>query len=368
LTTREVSDVLFVPYGDLMVKLAVVLVCLMINAILSAVEMAFISLSVPLLKQLKKEGDGLAARLLTYRENPERTLSILQVGITLVGAVSAAVGGAGAEEILSPIIKSRYGLSDGVAGAIAVAIVVLPLTYLTVVIGELVPKTIALRHPLVVAKFGTPFLTILDKVFSPIVFILEISTRLISRFFRFRTEPKSENSENINIDRLSAQHQQYVVNLVDLEQKKIRDVMFPWEKVNTVHVSQSAEKVAEIVMASGHTRLPVCDDTSVLGLLHTKEFMAFRHAGAIEWTSIVRPILKIKETDSLLKVLRLMQTSRKHLCLVLSFQNVLIGIITLEDILEEIVGDIYDEDDDGAVRSILAASANLKLRSGPTAK
>ncbi|MGE3973648.1 MAG: hemolysin family protein [Bdellovibrionales bacterium] len=347
-----------------MLKIAVVLTCLAINALLSAVEMAFISLSLPLLKQLKKDGDTLAGRLLTYRENPERTLSILQVGITLVGAISAAVGGAGAEEVLSPILTTEFGLSDSVAGAIAVMIVVLPLTYLTVVVGELVPKTIALRHPLTVAKFGAPLLVILDNIFSPIVFVLEISTRTIARFFRFRNEPKSQGTDNLNIDKLSAQHQQYVINLVDLEKKRIRDVMFPWEKVNTVHVTQTAERVAEIVLASGHTRLPVCDDSSVLGILHTKEFMAFRHAGAVDWKSIIRPILKIKEGDSLLKALRLMQVSRKHMCLVLSNTDILIGIITLEDILEEIIGDIYDEDDDGAVRSILAASASLKLRSG----
>lgn len=347
-----------------MVKIAIVITCLFFNALLSAVEMAFISLSIPLLKQLKKDGDTLAGRLLGYRENPERTLSILQVGITMVGAISAAVGGAGAEEILSPILKEKYHLTDGVAGGFAVAIVVLPLTYFTVVVGELVPKTLALRHPLTVAKFGAPLLVVLDGIFSPIVFILEFSTKIISRLFRFRNEPKNQSADNISIDKLSAQHQQYVINLVDLEKKRIRDVMFPWEKVNTVHVSQTAEKVAEIVLASGHTRLPVCDDSSVLGILHTKEFMAFRHAGAVDWKTIVRPILKIKENDSLLKALRLMQVSRKHLCLVLSHQDILIGIITLEDILEEIIGDIYDEDDDGAVRSILAASASLKLRSG----
>jgi len=188
--------------------------------------------------------------------------------------------------------------------------------------------------------------------------VLESSTRRLLRFVRL---PRSQTVPKPT-DELTAQHQQYVINMVDLEKKRVYDITVPWEKANTVHVTQDLNKITEIVLRSGHTRLPVCDDQNVVGVLHTKEFMAFREAGAEDWKSIIRPILKVKEGDPLIKALRLMQSSRRHMALVISHDDKLMGIITLEDILEEIVGDIYDEDDDGSVRAILAASAALKLR------
>lgn len=346
-----------------MLTVLIIAVCLFINAFLSAIEMAIVSLSLPQLKSLSRQGDAGATRLLRFRENPERTLSILQIGITLFGSVSAAVGGAGAEESIRPFFQTQYGFSENLATVIAVTLVVLPLTYVSVVVGELVPKTLALRHPLTVAKFGTKTLLVLDQIFSPLVFILEKSTRVITRLIRIRSEPHNKISGEVNIEGLTHQHRQYVVNLVDLENKRIRDVMVPWSQVNIVHVDQTMQKVAEVILQSGHTRLPVVDSQNVIGVLHTKEFMSYREAGATEWSSIVRPILKVKEAESLIRALRMMQISRRHMSLVLSKDEVLIGIITLEDIIEEIVGDIYDEDDDGSVRSILASKAALRFRS-----
>lgn len=342
--------------------LVVIICCLAINAILSAIEMAFISLNLPQLKMLKKQGDQKAANLLKYRENPERTLSVLQIGITLVGAVSAAVGGAGAEEALRPWFEVQYAMSEDLATFVAVTIVVLPLTYLSVVVGELVPKTLALRHPLTIARFGTNFLMVMDRVFSPFVFVLEKSTRILTRLVRIRSEPVQKNIGEVNIEELTHQHRQYVVNLVDLEKKRIRDVMVPWSQVNIIHVNQTMQKIAEVILQSGHTRLPVIDDQNVIGVLHTKEFMSFREAGATEWSSIVRPILKVRESESMIRALRMMQISRRHMSLVIGKDEVLIGIITLEDIIEEIVGDIYDEDDDGTVRSIMASKAAVRFR------
>lgn len=350
-------------FRSAMIKVIVVILCLGLNAFLSAIEMAFVTLGLPHLKQLKRSGDADASRLIKFRENPERTLSILQVGITLVGSVSAAVTGAGAHELLSPWVQAHFHVSDRYVDLISIAMLVVPLTYVSVVAGELVPKTLALRNPIRVALFGSRIMQILDELFSPIISSLEWSTRIILRMAKISGEVIPKSGDEISIDNLSAQHQQYVINLVDLEKKRISDVMLPWNQVITAHINQTIPEVSQAFFSSGHTRLPVCDDNNVIGILHAKEFMAFREAGATDWKSLVRNILKIKETESILRSLRMMQVSRRHLGLVLSKENVLIGIITLEDIIEEIVGDIYDEDDDGAVRSILAASAAFKLHS-----
>ena len=164
-----------------MFTIIVILLCLLLNAVLSCLEMAFVTVSRPHLKQIAGKGSQSAQRVLKLKETPERTLSVLQIGITLVGAISAAVGGAGAEEGLSPIIQSRFGLDESTAEAISITLIVIPLTYLSVVIGELVPKTLALKFPMKLVLLGGLFLQMMDKFFSPVVFVLEISTKIIIR-------------------------------------------------------------------------------------------------------------------------------------------------------------------------------------------
>lgn len=351
-----------------MEEVIVIGLCIGINALLAAVEMAFVSVGKPHLRELAKSGNTDAQKILSLREKPERTLSVIQVGITLVGALAAAVGGAGAEEWLRPLIQNRFRSSENTAEAIAILLVVVPITYLSVVVGELVPKTLALRNPLAIVLRAAKWLILFDRILSPIVFALEWSTRkFLNIFWRLRLvsakehlTPTTDMAEKF--DALSAQHKQYVFNLVNLEKKRVTDVMLPWERVNKIDLSLSVFEVEEMVLASGHTRLPVVKDqpvTGILGLLHTKEFTSFRKYGKEDWHTIIRPILQVQEGDFILKTLRTMQEKRSHLAVVCTKNN-LVGIVTLEDIIEEIIGDIYDEDDDGALRKVLSTGASFR--------
>lgn len=220
-----------------MTEILVVLLCLTLNAIFSCIEMAFVTVSKPHLKQLVSKGNVAALRVFQLKENPERTLSVLQIGITLVGAISAAVSGAGAHQFLSPWIHVQYGLSENTADIVSIAMLVLPLTYLSVVIGELVPKSVALHHPLQIALAGAVVLRIMDKIFWPVVYILEKSTKLILFVFLKRRDRTSEELLEItavDIEPLSDSHKQYVLNLIDIEHKRVRDIMVPWEYVISI--------------------------------------------------------------------------------------------------------------------------------------
>jgi len=345
------------------IEFVVVLICLIFNAILSCVEMAFVSVGRPLLRQMASAGNTDARRLLALRENPERTLSVLQIGITLVGVISAAVGGAGAEEILSPLLQTRFELGEGPAEALAILIVVVPITVLSVVLGELVPKTVALKRPLSIALFSSRWLALADAVLAPLVGVMEWTTKQILRIFfrRLRPERHSDSESSVELGNLSDVHRQYVINLVQLEKKQMRDVMLPWDKVVTMGAAQSLAEAASALLASGHSRIPVIDQGEVKGFLYSKEFMIFSATGNDNWTSILRPILSVRDTDSLLRVMRTMQEKRNHLSLVYSAENKLLGIVTLEDILEEVVGEIYDEDDDGRLKALLASSGKLRF-------
>jgi putative hemolysin len=151
-----------------------------------------------------------------------------------------------------------------------------------------------------------------------------------------------------------------VVSICQHRKKLVKDIFLPWEQTRYVQYSNSVETVSEAVFTSGHTRLPVKDNGHVTGVLHTKEFLALRESAETNWQSIIRPVLVVRPTDSAFGALRLMQEKRSHLCVVFSNVGERLGIVTLEDIVEEVIGDIFDEDDDGKVRKILATRTKDK--------
>lgn len=343
-----------------MEEFLIIAACLLINAVLAAYEMAFVAVPRPELRRLARQGNKDAQQLLKLRDIPERTLSVIQIGITLVGATSAAVGGAGAVESIVPYFMN-LGLSENLSVPLAILLVVVPITYASVVVGELVPKTLALRNPVKITLRGAKWVFLADRILSPAVDLLEWSTnKLLSIFFpRSRTSvPPPETT--VEIDALAQHHQEAVLNLARIERKPIRSILVPWKDVNCVRSQDSLEDVVAVVFASGHTRLPVIDNDHVLGVLHTKEFLAFRETGSKDWQSIIRKILIIKDNMSALSVLRLMQNQHSHMAIVTSFTGERLGIVTLEDISEEIWGDIYDEDDDSRVRKVFAEKAKSR--------
>ncbi len=346
-----------------MEEIVVIAVCLTFNALFAAYEMAFVSVPRPELRRLARSGNKDAERLLSLRENPERTLSIIQIGITLVGAISAAVGGAGASESLEPFFQSRFSMSENSAEFLSIAIVVLPLTYLSVVIGELVPKSLALKNPVKIVFFGSRPLLIADRILSPAVTLLEWSTRQVLHVFFPRSKGTSPIPEtSLEIDSLPQHHQQAVLNLAHIETRKIKDIMVPWKEVNCVRSTDTMDDVVPVIFASGHTRLPMISDSDVVGILHTKEFLAYRETGGKEWISTVRPALRIFPHDSVLATLRLMQSKRNHMAIIFSTSGERLGMVTLEDISEEIWGDIFDEDDDSRIRKVFADRVKTKMR------
>lgn len=340
----------------------VILICLILNALFSGYEMAFVSIPRSELRGLAKTGNKDAKTLLALRENPERTLSIIQIGITLVGAIAAAVGGAGAGETLEPYFIQTFGMQERVAEVLSIILVVIPITYLSVVVGELVPKTLALRNPAKIVLAGAKALFIADRIFSPLITVLEWSTKKILKVFfrKSKIAPPSDHAA-IEIDTFSPVHQKFMLNMADIEKKKIKDILLPWSQVVSVQNTSSLEEITKIVVSSGHTRLPVKDNGHVTGVLHSKEFIALKESGESDWQAIIRPVLTVQPTDSALGVMRLLQDKRNHMVIVVSLSGERLGLVTLEDILEEVVGDIFDEDDDGRVQKVYAAKVKSRV-------
>jgi putative hemolysin len=337
-----------------MIEFLLVIVCLLINALLAGSEAAFIAVSRPYLKVLAKKGNEEAKLLLKLHENPERTLSVIQVGITFVGFLAAALGGAGADEFMAPKL-TRFGIGEALAEFISIVAVVVPLTFVSVVIGELVPKTFALRRPLFLATKTAPWLLFFNRILNPIVTVFAWSTEKIVNLFPAKHVVQEEVSQTeivAGVEILSPKNKQYVVNILKIENTRVDEIMIPWKDVVFAEIDQEIEKVEDLIISSGHTRLPVVKKEEVIGIINAKEFLAYQKSGKTDWLPLLRSALKITDSTPILSALQLMQENRAHLMIIYKGLSK-VGIITMEAIFEEIIGDIYDEDDDGTLQRIL---------------
>lgn len=336
-----------------MLEFIVVIICLILNAILSGTEMAFVSTGRAHLRELARQGSAKAQHLVEMKSRPERILSIIQIGITLVGAIAAAVGGAGAEESLSPYLESRFHVSPDTAESISLALVVLPLTIFSVIFGELFPKAIALRNPTGIAMMMTPFLRISDKFLSPLINLMENSTNLMLRLFNIKHGTSADSGAD---DRPG-----YAVSFGIMKRLTVKEIMVPIREVILLNCNMAIHDVSKVISESGHTRLPVKKENRITGILNSKEFHLFKESNQTDWLTIVRGALYLEENTDIMTALKMLQGQHKHMAIVISAGEP-VGIVTIEDILEEFVGDIFDEDDDNLVKQLVRSRANLRRR------
>lgn len=344
-----------------MLDLFIVVACLFINAFFSAFEMAFVTISKEDLNELSEDGGSAVRRLRLFKRKPERTLSVIQIGITLVGAIAAAVGGTGAVESLEPYIVENYGLSRSLAEAIAVTVVILPLTYFSVVFGELVPKTIALKHPQKILMLGTPLLALIDKAVSPVVTFLEISTNFFLKLTGLNSGQEADESmgQTVEIGDLPTYHQKFVQNLVNLKGRRVTRSMIPWDKVAYLNFSDSDEELRNKISTTPHSRFPVIDGDTLVGILNIKELPDTQKQ--MPWQGILRSAIRVQNTEKVLEAFLKMQDKQNHMAVVFNDEEKFIGVITIEDVIEEVVGDIYDNADESRISRMLSMRSKINL-------
>lgn len=345
-----------------MLDLLIIVICLTVNAVFSAFEMAFVTISKDDIDDLEDSQQVLKERLHIFKTNPERTLSVIQIGITMVGAVAAAVGGAGAVETLEPWLVSEYGLSTSIAEAFSVITIIVPLTYFSVVFGELVPKTVALRYPNEVLKFGTKIIFFIDKFLSPIVSFLEKSTDFILRVLGLNKEEEEELPEYVEIGSLPHYHRHFVTNLVSLKSKKIGTMMIPWEKVIYLDFAETDDAVKLKIRESHRSRFPVIDGDVLVGLFHVKEWNEYINGVVVPWQSILGPAITVKYNEYILDVFLKMQEGNHHLAVVKGAEDSFVGIVTIEDILEQIVGKIKDDLERNRISRLLSHRGKITFK------
>lgn len=341
--------------NEILIELAVILALVIANGLFAGSEIAIIALRKTRLAQLLEEGRASARAVKRLRDAPESFLATVQVGITVVGATAAAFGGASLARRLAPAVAAVPGLERW-AEQIALGLVVALVSYLSLVVGELVPKSLALHAPERYALLaGRPLLG-LSWLARPLVWLLTKSSNLVLRPFGDRTtfaearlsveELEQLVDEAGRAGALDAPTAEITSRALAFRDLTAADVMVPRSKVNGLPRDASPEELKRLLLEEGRSRMPVYDGTldNVVGYVMAKDLAAMAwEKELIVLADLVRPVHFVPQTARAVQVLRDLQTRRTQIAVVVDEHGGVAGLITLEDLVEELVGEIVGE-------------------------
>ncbi|MFQ5901975.1 MAG: hemolysin family protein, partial [Thermodesulfobacteriota bacterium] len=335
----------------------IIFVLVVINGLLSGSEMAIISARRSKIEQMASEGDLSATLVKELKENPDRFLATIQIGITIVGTMAAAVGGAAAIEFLKPIVqKIPFKPIQGLAEIISIGLIVVLISYFNLILGELVPKSLALKYSEKIACFTAKPLTLLSKLSSVLVKFLTRSTGLVLFIFgikevrnkAFVTEEEvkymiKEGKEKGVFD--ETEHE-LIHSIFEFTDTSVKDVMIPRSRIQALDINTPPEEVLKFMVEQGYSRFPVYKETpdQIVGILYNKDVLRMLNEDkTFTLQDILRKSYFIPETAMISSLLKDMQKKRMHMAIVVNEHGEVDGMVTIEDLLEEIVGEIEDE-------------------------
>ncbi|MGE5349739.1 MAG: hemolysin family protein [Actinomycetota bacterium] len=334
-------------------ELVIIGILILLNGLFALSEIALVSSKGTRLEQLRSEGRKGAVKALELQKNSENFLSSVQVGITLIGIITGAYGGVSVAEDVIPLLV-QIGIPAGSADEIAMVVTVIVITYFSIVIGELVPKTIALNNPEKIAVRIAPFIYYFSRLFYPFVWLLAGSTAVVNRILGIKkvtsqiTETelrhilKSASTDGV-IEKEQTQINERLFYFAD---KRVRHIMVPRPDIEWIDLDDSQENIRKAVMESKHSKL-ICsreDLDNFQGLLYTKDYLReLSESGIADAASLLADPLIVPETMEAVKLWRLFQQKHFYTAVVVNEYGSLEGIITLHDIMENIIGDIPEE-------------------------
>jgi len=339
----------------LYVELAIVTVLILVNGLLALAELAIVSSRRARLKAMVDREVVGARRALALASDPGRFLSTVQIGITLVGVLSGAFSGATLGLRLAEWF-AQLGLPTGVAEAVGVGLVVTVITYFSLVIGELVPKQIALRNPEKIAVRVAPAMTALARVASPVVSFLDISGRAALRALGYQAQAEHRvTDEEIRTLMAEAEtagviepgERAMIAGVMRLGDRPVRAVMTPRREVDMVDLTDGPDDIRRTILESVHSRLPVHAGTpeEMLGVIQAKDLLdAYLRGEYPDIKSQVRPAANVPDTADALDVVDVIKGSPVHMALVHDEYGHFQGVVTNADILEAIVGDFRTDE------------------------
>ncbi len=340
-------------------EIIIVILLIIANGLFAMSETAFVSARKVRLQQRANAGDAKAKAALELANAPNRLLSTVQLGITLISILSGAFGGATIAEAIAVYIRAVPWLA-AYSNAIALALVVACITYLSLVIGELVPKRIALNNPERVAVSVVSLMRVLSSIATPFINLLSISTEGILRLMGIRPSnepPITEEEINVLIEEgtqigtFEAAEQDMIERIFRLGDRRVSSLMTHRPDVVWLDPADSLEEISQMIRESNFSRFPVCRESldNVLGMVHVKDLLLQCMAGqSLDLLAVIQEPLYVIESTSTLKVLELFRKTGNEAALVVQEYGDIEGVITLNDILEAIVGDISSDDEENA--------------------
>ena len=361
--------------GSLLLQFIVIVALTGINAFFSSAEMAIVSINKNKLKILVEEGNKKAIMLENLMKEPSKFLSTIQVGITLAGFFASASAATGLSQYLSIYLRK---LGIPYSGQISMILITFVLSYITLVFGELIPKRIALKSSEKIALSSVGTIVTVSKIFSPFVKFLTFSTNIILIALKMKEddiEEKVSKEELRSLVEVGREHgiineveKEMIENIIEFDEKVAREIMIPRTKVFLIDKNISVDELFEKKEVEVYSRIPVYEDEAdnIVGILFMKDLMieAYRKGFQnVKLPEIMQEAYFVPETKNVNELFNEMQSEKKHIAILIDEYGGFSGIVTLEDLIEEVMGNISDEfdADDSSIKKL---SANKYLING----
>lgn len=325
---------------------------MLLNGIFAMCEMALVSSKKARLAEKASKGNKNAVLVLQLIDNPDKFLSAIQVGITLIGILAGVYGGQAFASDLEKYLINFSWLAP-YAHSVSLGIIISVITYFSIVIGELIPKKIGLLFAEDIAVAVAPFIKYFTKITYPIVWFLGISTKLLSKIFFLKDNDGDIVSEDeikmmvkmANEDgTIDNKESELIHNIFRFADRKAYSIMTPRNEVVWLDISESSEEIHSDIMESGLTKFPVCDDSldNILGVVNLKDYLMQRNKPGYDIQNLLHPAVLIPETLTSLKILEQFRKERRYFGVVINEHGSVEGIITLHDLTENIFGSLPD--------------------------
>ena len=338
----------------MLVRIVLLIILILLNGILSASEIAFLSLEKYEIDTLVRKRKKNAKKIRNIINNPNSFLSAIQVGITLLGFLSSAF----ASTFFVNLIMSKgfIIINSGFTHVFLIVIITIILSYFTLVFGELVPKKLGLSRPYDVACFSTPIINFIQAVFYPIVFLLSKATDLICHLLKIKEKENDFTEDDLKRIIITGtkdgiiekKEQEYIFNIFKFNDTTVDKVMTPKEECVLININANFKQVLKIIKNNKYTRYPVYDNdkNNIVGIFNVKEYIMYKKDNAnFNIKDVLFKVKTFQYNEKIDNVFASMQKEHVQMAIV-NKESEFIGIVTLEDAVEEILGNIYNEYDE----------------------
>ncbi len=343
----------------MLIQILVLVILIGLNAFFAASEIAFISLNDNKIEKLAKEGNKKAKQIHKMLENPSKFLSTIQIGITLAGFLSSAFASDTFADMLAPTLNNIFPIGIGIWKSISIVFITIILSFFTIIFGELVPKRLAMKEYEKIAFATIGIIRVISTLTSPFVKLLTITTNAISKLFGVTEndeEVVTEEEIKMMVDQgeengtIEEEEKELINNVFEFNDITASEIMTHRTDMFAVDINMSPSELLEEIIKDDckHSRIPVYEETidEIKGVLYVKDIIKNINKKTFKIKNIVREAYFVSQNKLINELLKELQKNKKHMAIVVDEYGGTAGLITMEDIIEEIVGDIFDEYDD----------------------